>query len=72
MPRDPWPDALPDFLTWFDLFTQKLAIHGPTLGLAAARITQARSEYIWLFFAAGDTANAEAEMARARPVARFP
>jgi hypothetical protein len=61
MPRDPWPEALPDFLTWFDLFTQKLAIHGPALGIAAARVTQARAEYVWLFFAVNDTANAEAE-----------
>ncbi len=58
---DPWPDALADFLSWFDTFTTKLAVHGPALGISAARIAQARAEYVWLFFAASDTANAEAE-----------
>lgn len=61
MPRDPWPEAFPAFVDWFDNFTTKLTIHGPTTGIPALRITQSRSEYVWLAFAVMDTDNAEVE-----------
>ena len=61
MTNDPWPASLALFIPWFDIFTTKLTIHGPTCGVPAARITQARSEYVWLAFANMDTDNAEAE-----------
>lgn len=61
MYSDPWPLALAAFLTWFANFRTKIAIHGPSLGISAARITQIAQEYNWLFFAHTDTLNSEAE-----------
>lgn len=61
MHHDPWPLALAAFLPWFDNFRTKLVVHGPTLGIPAARVTQVGQEYAWLFYSNADTQNAEAE-----------